>query len=129
MMFRYLIMAEDKKILLIADDDELRESLGKYLEKFFPMRVASVITETEGLEKIRQDIYSLVIADMDMSSISGVDLLKQIKEVNPDIKVLFMTGKVSGISVADAIESGADDIFFKPLDYGFLMEKVEALMR
>jgi DNA-binding response OmpR family regulator len=81
------------------------------------------------MEKMNQDNFKLVIADMDMSGISGVELLQQIKEVNADTKVIFMTGKVSGISVSGAIEAGADDIFFKPLDFGFLVEKVEALMR
>jgi two-component system NtrC family response regulator len=109
-----------KRILIV--DDEV--ALVKSMKNFFQFKGVDALTACTGEEalevlKNEKDI-ALVITDVIMPGISGIDLLKRIKEMSPAIPVIVMTGMLSIENTVSSLQNGASDYLLKPfssLDY------------
>jgi DNA-binding NtrC family response regulator len=109
------------KILVVDDEVQVREMLRKNLTQMggFPVDVAS--NGVEALEKIEKDVFDLVLTDLRMPEMDGIELLKTIKANRPDILVIIMTAYGSIETAVDAIKRGADDYITKPIDFNDLL--------
>ncbi len=126
---------ERTKILVVDDEVQVREMLRRNLTQMggFPVDVAS--NGVEALEKIEKDIFDLVLTDLRMPEMDGIELLKSIKANRPDILVIIMTAYGSIETAVEAIKKGADDYITKPIDFNDLLlhiskaEKESLLLR
>jgi two-component system response regulator HydG len=71
----------------------------------------------QALEQVRQQVFDLVLCDIRMAEMDGIETLKEIKTLNPSIPVLIMTAYSSVDTAVEALKSGALDYLIKPLDF------------
>ncbi|KUO61275.1 MAG: PhoP family transcriptional regulator [Gracilibacter sp. BRH_c7a] len=115
-----------KKILIIEDDKSISELQKDYLEVAgFEVEVCS--NGLEGLEVMRQDHFDLLILDIMLPGMDGLDILRKIKE-EKDIPVLLVSAKKEEIDKIKGLSLGADDYITKPFSPGELVARVKANM-
>ena len=115
-------------ILILDDEEVIRDSLSSLLkQKGYVCHTASLAEEAmemiEDLPKI-----SIVISDIQMPGMTGIELLKHITSKYASIKVLMLTGYADLESAIDAVNFGADAFFRKPLDINDLLSTIEDIV-
>ncbi|HEV3271428.1 MAG TPA: sigma-54 dependent transcriptional regulator [Candidatus Methylacidiphilales bacterium] len=102
------------RILIVDDDDALRRMLVDYLstQGYTALGVRSV---QQGEEALRTDTFDLVIADLRLEDGSGLDLLKQLKQLAPRTYGILMTGYATMETAVEAIRIGLFDYMIKPI--------------
>ena len=110
-------------ILIVDDDPFLRETLEKLLE-VVGISSHSASNGDDALKMLDSNIYSIILTDMKMPGLDGMDLIKIICEEH-DISVIAMTGYSEGYTYIDVINAGANDFIKKP----FGIEELEAKIR
>src|ERR1051326_3099241 len=103
------------RILIVDDERSMRE----LLERVFRREGYSVNVAENGsraLEMLRTSVYDLVISDVKMPGLSGIDLLTQCREFSPDTMVIIMTAFATIDNAREAFKFGADDFIQKPFD-------------
>jgi len=105
-----------KSVLVIDDDPLIRKTLSSYLsEKGFEALVAE--DGEEGLQKYEERIPDLVILDIRLPDVDGLEVLGRIREKNPNASIIIMTAYDDMKTTIEAIKSGAFEYLVKPLDY------------
>jgi DNA-binding NtrC family response regulator len=109
-------------------DDELimRESLAGWLERD-GHAVQTAVSGEEALEKVKETQFDIFLVDIKMEGISGLDVLRSVKETDPDADVVMITAYGSIPSAIEAMKDGAYDYMLKPFDpneLGVLIEKI-----
>lgn len=113
------------RILLVDDEAPFIDTLSKRLVKR-GLTVYTANSGTEALEKIGQgDPLDVVILDVKMPGMDGIETLKAIKTLNPLIEVIMLTGHATVGSAIDGMKLGALDYLMKPCDLELLMAKVQ----
>ncbi len=115
------------KLLIVDDEERFLQSTKKLLDrKGFDVRTAPGGEEClEILEKERIDV---VVLDIKMPGIGGMESLKRIKRRHPTIEVIMLTGHGTGDYAVDALIWGAADFLLKPISMPELIAKVEEAM-
>lgn len=114
------------KILIVDDSPSLREELKDFLDGYGVMEAASG-DECPGLLKKANQI-GLVILDVMMPGLSGLEALRRIKETDADTKIIILTGHSSKDIAIDALKSHADDFIEKPFDPEELKDSIDTLL-
>lgn len=120
------------KVLIVDDEAPIREFLRKGITKLTGFAVEVAQDGAEAIRKIEGDLYDLVLTDMKMPVVDGIDLLKAIKEREPETRVIVMTGYGTIKTAVEAMKNGADDFITKPIDLNELflrLSKVEKEMK
>lgn len=113
-------------ILVVDDDEIIRQSLQDYLQQI-GYQVITAVDGLDGMEKIKNKRYDLIILDIRMPYVSGIGLVKIAKEINPDIPVICMTGY--GISPEKiAREENVNEVFSKPFELKELAKSIETYL-
>ena len=117
-------MSRKEKILIVDDERIVRESLFHWFEEdgYF------VDTAEDGetaLRKFDKEKFDLLLVDMKMPGMSGLDLLKKVKEIDKDTIVILITAFASVPSAITALKDGAYDYVTKPVDPDELAHIVE----
>jgi len=107
------IAIKEFSILIVDDDEVILNVTGKYLSDT-GYSTETTLSGIRALEKIRQKKYDLVIIDIRLPDINGLQVLKEIKQVSLDTSVLMMTGYAKVETAVEAMKSGADDYLLKP---------------
>jgi len=102
--------------LLVVDDEETLRSVVSQVLTADGFVVAEAASGEEALEAFRAKSHSLVITDIRMGGMSGIELLTQIKQHNPDTQVVIMTSHASLDSALTALRAGAYDYLIKPFE-------------
>ena len=113
------------KILTV--DDEM--GIDSFFYEFFTLRNYEVFNADSGkgaLEIVKREKPRIVLLDIQMRGMDGIETLKRIKEIDKDISVIMVTGMKDEDVVKKAMEAGADDYITKPLSLEYL-EKVVLL--
>jgi CheY-like chemotaxis protein len=120
-------MEHDKKtVLVVEDDNEVRSMLNDYLT-FLGYQTDTAADGLEGLNKIKEQAYDLVITDIAMPYVSGIGIISILKKDYPEIPVIAITGY--GYHAEElAQEKHADFIMGKPFDVQKLKEAVKRLL-
>jgi two-component system response regulator HydG len=103
------------KVLVVDDDAGLRLSVKSTLTANPKFEVYEAFDGVNALEKIKSDNFDLVILDVDMPRLSGLEALKQIKEHNPGIVVIMMTAFANIDDAVQAVKDGAYNYLSKPV--------------
>jgi len=103
------------RILIIDDDLSLREMLGIILRQQ-KMTVTEASSVQQALVLIREQSFDLVFCDIQLSDGSGVDLLKESRQICPDTPFVMITAYASPETAIDALKTGAYDYITKPFD-------------
>ncbi|NMH29323.1 sigma-54-dependent transcriptional regulator [Flavobacterium silvaticum] len=113
------------KILLIEDEAAIRRVLGKILsEESSTYSVEEAEDGITGLEKIKQSDYDLVICDIKMPKMDGVELLEAVKKIKPEIPIVMISGHGDMETAIYAMKLGAFDFISKPPDLNRLLNTV-----
>ncbi|NWF91523.1 MAG: sigma-54-dependent Fis family transcriptional regulator [Syntrophaceae bacterium] len=107
---------ETLKILVVDDEAPVREMLRKGLSQMGGFSVEVAQSGSEAIEKIENEVFDLVLTDMKMPGMDGLELLKTIKGMRPDIMVILMTAYGSIETAVEAMRMGATDYVTKPID-------------
>lgn len=118
-------MDEKEAHILIVDDDPGHRTVLDTIIKSWGYRVESVSDGTEAIERVKEKPFDLILMDVRMTEMDGIEALKRIKTYNPSIPVLIMTAYSSVESAVDALKSGAYDYLTKPLDFEALRFTIE----
>jgi diguanylate cyclase (GGDEF)-like protein len=102
--------------LLVVDDEETLRSVVSQVLTADGFLVAEAASGEEALEAFRAQSHQLVITDIRMGGMSGIELLTQIKQHNPDTQVVIMTSHASLDSALTALRAGAYDYLVKPFE-------------
>ncbi len=114
----------DKSILLVDDEQPILKSLGSYLEKnSFHVQPASS-GEAALAELHSATLFDLVITDLVMPGMSGLELLQKIRKSHYETGVFILTGHGNMDLVIDALHAGVDDFILKPCDVEQLISKM-----
>ena len=119
-------MKQQKKILVIEDDQGVLEAIAKHLSHA-GYAVVTAADGMEGLKKIKADSYDLVITDIVMPYVSGTGVVTSLKETNPTIPVIAITG-FGPESEAVAAEKKADLVLSKPVRMSKLKKYIAELL-
>ena len=105
----------NKDILIVDDDALVCESLKEMLtlEGF---SADGVLDGQSALAKIQDDNYQVILSDIQMSGLNGIELLKELKGRSPETTVIFITGHGHIAGAVEAIKLGAYDYITKPID-------------
>ncbi len=101
------------RIIVVDDEKSMREFLGIMLTKE-GYRVDTFASAEEALEHFKQNRCDLVIADLKMPGMGGMELLKAVKELSPDVIAMVVTAYASVDTAIEAMKAGAYDYFTKP---------------
>ncbi|GAB7022317.1 response regulator [Salidesulfovibrio brasiliensis] len=113
-----------EKVLLIDDEPEFLESMGERL-KLRDMDVDSSTNISEALDKLAAEQFDAIFLDLQMPGTNGIESLKMIKKLYPDLQVILLTGHASVEKGIEAMKLGAMDFIEKPADINVLSEKVK----
>ena len=115
--------------VLIVDDHEMVRGLCEEVILTLGHRALMADSAIRALEIIEQQQVDIVIADIKMSGMSGIELLEQIKTTNPQIEVVIMTGYATVPSAVQAMKLGATDYITKPFSAEEFRLVVERLVQ
>lgn len=108
------------KILVIDDERAIRNTLKEILE-FEKFEVEIAEDGLEGLEKIEKATYDVILCDIKMPRMDGIEVLEKIQIIDPDIAVVMISGHGTIDTAVEAIKKGAYDFISKPLDLNRLL--------
>jgi DNA-binding NtrC family response regulator len=111
------------RILIVDDEERFRKTLAKRLGER-ELEVMTVGSGMEALDEIQRRLYDVIILDIKMPGISGIEALGEIKKINPGLEVILLTGHGSMDSAIDGMRKGAYDYLLKPCDIDLLVEKI-----
>lgn len=120
----------EPKILIVDDEEGITNSLVRYF-RMLEYKVDGVNSPVKALEMIHNENYMIVISDIMMPEMSGIEMLRRVKDFNGMIQVIMMTGVVTIENVLACLRNGANDCYLKPLDDLTVMKGAvdEAIMR
>ncbi|MFZ3014684.1 MAG: sigma-54 dependent transcriptional regulator [Nitrospira sp.] len=113
-----------EKILVVDDEQSLREVLSIMLKRA-GYAVTSAMDGEEAIELLNKEIFDLVITDLRMPKIDGMEVLKAVKSASPETVVLIITAFASADSAVEAMKQGAYDYLTKP----FQVDEVQLIIR
>lgn len=116
------------RILVVDDEEGMREFLGILLQKE-GYQVETAQSGEEALARLGKDRFELVITDLKMPKMSGIEVLNRIKEKDPDVGVVLITAYASTETAVDAMRGGAFDYLAKPFDVEEMKEVVRGALR
>lgn len=115
-------------ILVVEDEDDLRFSLCHNL-RFEGYQVSEARDGEEGWERFGKAAYDLLILDVVMPKMDGLELLKKVRGVDTITPVMMLTARSTEMDKVMGLELGADDYLTKPFGLSELMARVRALLR
>jgi DNA-binding NtrC family response regulator len=116
-------MQEKSKLLLVDDEADFRD----IMSKFFSRRNISLETAggcMEALDWIGKEGFDVVIMDVNMPGLGGIECMVEIKKIQPEIEVIILTGHASINAGLIGMKKGAFDYCLKPIDFDELLEKI-----
>ena len=108
---------ENSRILVVDDEESIRDILSAALESQGAL-VSVCADGLSGLEKVRDQAFDLVISDICMPGLDGLEFLAWVKEEQPWLEFLLITAHGSTEMVVKAMKLGAGDFLVKPFDLG-----------
>jgi DNA-binding response OmpR family regulator len=118
------------RLLIVEDDEGIRVPLARALER----EGYTVIGVGDGEEALRLvagdgDKYDLIIIDVGLPGIDGLEVCRRIRALSPAVPILFLTAQDGELDIVDGLDAGADDYITKPFRVSELLARVRAHLR
>ncbi len=121
-------MAEATRILVVDDDPKIRTVVRRGLA-YEGYRVVEAATCEEGLEKAREHMPELVVLDVMLPGIDGLEVTRRLRGAGDPMAILMLTARDDVRARVEGLETGADDYLVKPFSFEELLARVHALLR
>ena len=105
-------MSSNKSILIVEDEAGPRESLRMILKPFYEIHTAS--NGEQAIQAFQNKNFGLVTLDLNMPGMTGIDVLKELKKMKPEVEVIIITALATLPNAQKAIHYGASDFLSKP---------------
>ncbi|MEA3498949.1 MAG: response regulator [Campylobacterota bacterium] len=105
-----------KRIAIVDDENEILEVLERFLGRSGNLQISTFNNPVTGLSEIKKGGYDLVLLDIMMPQMDGLEFLKQIKETNPEVEVVMMTAFTTLERTIEAHKYGAKNYLTKPFE-------------
>jgi two-component system, NtrC family, nitrogen regulation response regulator NtrX len=115
------------EILIIDDEKAIRKTLTEILS-FEGYKIEEAADGEEGLKKFREKTYDLVLCDIKMPKLDGIEFLQKAGEVNPDVPIIMISGHGNIETAVEAVKKGAYDYISKPPDLNRLLITIRNAM-
>ena len=122
-------MAQIKKVLLIDDDEDLRDALSEQLLMTGGFDVYEGASGAEALEKVKQQSYDLLILDVGLPDTDGRELCRLIRKQGIKCPILMLTGHDTDSDTILGLDAGANDYITKPFKFPVLLSRMRAQLR
>lgn len=116
------------RLLLIEDEEDLINTLSRGLRKV-GYAVDTATDGRDGLDLFYMNEYDLIILDLNLPSMDGLEILSKIREENQDCKILILSARSNYEQRIEGLDKGADDYLVKPFDFGELNARIRNLLR
>ena len=113
------------KILVVDDEPDIVLILGEFLSRE-GFRVLTAHKGEQAVEKVKEFPIDLILLDIAMPEMNGIETLKEIKKVKPEINVIMITAYKDAEKVVECFRLGAFDCIFKPIDFKYLRRSIMA---
>lgn len=120
-------MPTEKKILIVDDEEFLRQSLASVL-RFRGCEVTGVPDGKTALEALQLCSYDLILLDLILPSQNGLELLPVIHALYSDIPILIFAAAVTEDKAKQALQLGARGLIFKPIDPVELIQQIQTIL-
>ena len=114
----------NKNILVVDDDSDIRNACMESLKFVGGYEVETAETGEEALEIIEGKFFNIVLTDLKMPGMNGIEVLKQVKKIHPSTEIIVFTAYGTVESAVEAVKMGAYDYMTKPLDLDMLNIKI-----
>jgi signal transduction histidine kinase len=118
----------ENKVLVVDDEKEIRELLSKALLRMAGLRVELAGSAEEALTKIERTPFDLVLTDLVMPNMTGLQLVAEIAKSRPETLTVLMTGQATIDSALAALKQGASDYLTKPLNLEELVVRLQKVL-
>ena len=122
-------MSTTKKIIIIDDDDMLRDTLKEQFSLHDEFVVTDVATATAGVKAVKADHADLVLLDVNLPDMDGREACKIIRRNGYKGPIIMLTGQASDSDTILGLDSGANDYVTKPFRFGVLLARIRAHLR
>ena len=122
-------MATQKNILLVDDDEDLREALAEQLGMTEDFEVFEAANGADAMQKVKEQIHDLVILDVGLPDTDGRELCKLMRKQGVKCPVLMLTGHDSDADTILGLDAGANDYVTKPFKFPVLLARIRAQLR
>ena len=117
------------RVLIIEDEPRLADNIARSLRESAGYAVDVAPDGQEGLFLAESNVYDVVLLDLMLPKVDGMQLLNRIRQSGQQTPVLVLTARDDKESVVDLLNAGADDYVTKPFDLGELLARTKALIR
>jgi DNA-binding NtrC family response regulator len=114
-----------ERVLLVDDEEEYLEIMSERM-RARDIEVTTSTSAREALDMIATESFDAVIMDFMMPEMNGIEALKAIKEKNPEMQIILLTGHATVEKTVEAMKAGAMDLIEKPADLDALSEKIKS---
>lgn len=116
---------KDIKILLVDDEEDFVRTLSERLS-LRDMQSQAVFSGEEAMRCVGDAIPDIIVLDLKMPGINGMEVLRRVKQHFPEIQVIILTGHGNDLDETEARQLGAFDYLRKPVDIELLVERIRA---
>ncbi len=122
-------MSNARQILIVDDDEDLRDSLRDQLALYDEFQITTARTAAEGLEAARLGHLDLVLFDVGLPDMDGREAVKQLRRNGFKSPILMLTGNTTDADQILGLDAGANDYIAKPFKFAVLLARIRAQLR
>jgi DNA-binding response OmpR family regulator len=122
-------MSTARTILLVDDDEELRESLKDQLALHDEFEILTAATATQGVEVAKNNHVDLVLLDVGLPDMDGREACKVLRKTGFKSPIVMLTGNTADADVILGLDAGANDYITKPFKFAVLLARIRAQLR
>jgi two-component system alkaline phosphatase synthesis response regulator PhoP len=116
------------RILLVEDEENLRSTIALNLE-LEGYEVQCAVNGKEALQMFKSNRYDIVVLDIMLPEINGLDVCREIRKENRNVFILFLSARSMGSERIEGLKAGADDYLSKPFNLEELLLRIEILLK
>jgi DNA-binding NtrC family response regulator len=118
-------MSSKPRVLIVDDEERFRTTMGKLLA-VRGLDVGTVGSGKEALEELKKGSYDVIVLDIRMPEMGGIEALREIKRLDPKVEVIVLTGHASVDVAVEIMKLGGYEYLLKPCSVDDLMDKIES---
>ena len=120
---------EEPSILVVDDEEDVREKMSELISRHFTCKVDTAANGREALDKLKKNKFDLVVLDIRMPGLSGIDVIKEAVKFTPETKILAVSAYDSQDVANEALKYGAVDFIHKPQTAAGIERKVKDILK